>query len=128
MEETLHRIVVKPFGKDQFETVEKFKYKDVEIPAGYITDGASIPRIFWCIFEPHSPEYLTASVLHDYLTDKALKLYKELGDNSDFKVADDTFRELLELLGVSKWKIMLFYYSVRAYHIIKYGRDTSAKS
>ena len=127
MAEKLQRIVVKPFGKNNFETVGYFKYKDIEIHSGYITDGASIP-IFWWMFEPYSPEYLTASVLHDYLTDDALRLYIKTGNNSDFKVADDTFRELLELLGVAKWKILLFYYSVRAYHVIKYGRDTSAKS
>ena len=69
MAEKLQRIVVKPFGKDNFETASPFKYKDIDIPVGYITDGASIPRIFWWMFEPYSPEYLTASVLHDYLTD-----------------------------------------------------------
>lgn len=128
MDNELRRIVVKPYGKDCFETVGYFKYKDVEIHSGYITDGASIPRIFWWLFEPHSPEYLTASVIHDYLTDNALRLYIKVGNNSDFKVADDTFKEVLELLGVAKWKVMLFYLSVRAYHILKYGRDKNAKS
>ena len=42
MAEKLQRIVVKPFGKDNFETASPFKYKDIDIPVGYITDRKSV--------------------------------------------------------------------------------------
>lgn len=35
------------------------------IPKGFITDGASIPRVFWSIISPTGPLFL-ASILHDF--------------------------------------------------------------
>ena len=113
----IRRPILKPFSKDKFELVEDYHYSNVIVPKGYKTNGANVPRILWSIFPPNSPEYLSAVVVHDYLCDK-----------SSYKLADELLKEMMSELGVAKWKILLFYYSVRAYHIIKYGRDTSAKS
>ncbi|WP_210249059.1 MULTISPECIES: DUF1353 domain-containing protein [unclassified Bradyrhizobium] len=38
----------------------------IEVPAGFVTDFASIPRIFWSIFRPDG-DYAHAAVIHDYL-------------------------------------------------------------
>jgi hypothetical protein len=118
----MNRVVLKPYSKDQFIVVNEYKYKEWIVPEGYITDGASVPRIFWSIFPPNRPLYLSAAVVHDYLTDLAQN------GQITFKEADDTFRETLCELGVAKWMVWVLYASVRAYHTIKYGRDTSAKS
>lgn len=44
------------------------KYKDmwVYVPAGYLTDGASVPRIFWDFIRPWG-DYGQAAVVHDIL-------------------------------------------------------------
>ena len=36
------------------------------IPAGFVTDFASVPRIFWNLFPPTGP-YAKAAVYHDFL-------------------------------------------------------------
>ena len=41
-------------------------YKAVEVPVGFVTDLASIPRAFWS-FLPTDGEYVFAAIVHDYL-------------------------------------------------------------
>lgn len=115
----MNRVTLKPYSKDQFIVVGEYRYKEWVVPSGYITDGASVPRIFWSFFPPNRPEYLSAAVVHDYLTDLAKN------GQITFKEADDAFKNALCELDVSKWKVMLFYLSVRAYHVIKYVGDKS---
>src|SRR5437868_748210 len=38
----------------------------IVVPAGFVTDFASIPRAFWSGMSPHG-QYSRAAVLHDYL-------------------------------------------------------------
>lgn len=38
----------------------------IEIPAGFVTDLTSIPRLLWSLYPPHG-NYLPAAVVHDYL-------------------------------------------------------------
>lgn len=39
-----------------------------EVPAGFLTDGASVPPVFWIVVgHPYSPSSLRAAVLHDWL-------------------------------------------------------------
>lgn len=40
--------------------------KSFVVPAGFVTDFASIPRVFWNIYPPIG-RYTRAAVLHDYL-------------------------------------------------------------
>ena len=66
------RLVVEPVSPDRFQLIEPLDVMaqyGIYIPAGYITDGASVPRLFWMFFPPNKPEYLRAAVIHDYVTD-----------------------------------------------------------
>ncbi|WP_425511399.1 DUF1353 domain-containing protein [Pararobbsia alpina] len=38
----------------------------ITVPAGFVTDYASIPRPLWSLYSPHD-QYSRASVIHDYL-------------------------------------------------------------
>ena len=42
------------------------KYKEVEVPTGFVTDLTSIPRVFWQVLRPEG-RYAYAAVVHDYL-------------------------------------------------------------
>ena len=110
----IDRPILKPLGKYQFRLVEDYRYKDILIPKGYITDGASVPRVFWSIYPPNKAEYLSAAIVHDYLTDLAIE------GKMDFLEADRIFRDMLVELEVSKLDVFLLYTSVRLYHIVKY--------
>lgn len=106
----IKRPILKPFSKDKFELVEDYRYGDVIVPKSYKTNGANVPRLFWSIFPPNSPEYLSAAVVHDYLCDK-----------SSYKLADETLKEMMSELGVAKWKIYCFYTACRIWHKLRYG-------
>ena len=41
-------------------------YEAVNVPTGFVTDFASIPRVFWSVLRPDG-EYAYAAVVHDYL-------------------------------------------------------------
>ena len=88
----------------------------ITVPADYVTNGADIPRFFWRLFPPYSPEYFPAVVVHDYLCDIA-----ENANNSKelYKKADIVFKECLTALGVNRLKILLFYNAVRLHHRLK---------
>ncbi|QCD52511.1 DUF1353 domain-containing protein [Campylobacter sp. RM16192] len=110
----IKRPILKPVGKDKFELVEPYTYRGVEIPIGYKTNGANIPRIFWSIFPPNSPEYLSAIVVHDFMTE---------GNRTpkEYLRADTCLKDMMLELGVSKIKTWIFYISCRAYHVVRYG-------
>jgi hypothetical protein len=38
----------------------------IEVPQGFVTDGASVPRVFWSLLPPWG-RYSRAAVLHDRL-------------------------------------------------------------
>lgn len=42
------------------------KYPSVEVPKGFVTDFASIPRIFWSLLPPDG-DYTYPAIIHDYL-------------------------------------------------------------
>ncbi|MBC6572515.1 DUF1353 domain-containing protein [Escherichia coli] len=81
----------------------------IEVPAGFITDLASVPRIFWVLLPPDG-RYAKAAIIHDYLYDNALRTKKE---------ADRIFLEGMKVLGVPKWKRLVMYCAVRLF-----GRGT----
>lgn len=112
----IEKVIVRPAGKDKFELYADFQCmlggRSFTIKKGFITNGANIPRAFWSIYPPNSPEYLSAVVLHDYLCEKA-----RFGGYT-YKFADEALKRALQELKVSKTKIFIFYYACRFFHKI----------
>jgi hypothetical protein len=75
----------------------------IEVPQNFVTDFASVPRIFWRIIPPWG-KYSPAAVIHDFLYTVA--------KCSRFE-ADDIFLELMTRLGVPLWKRFSMYWAVR---------------
>jgi|ERR1019366_1027732 hypothetical protein len=42
------------------------RFRKVEVPSGFVTDLASIPRVFWSLLRPDG-EYVYPAIVHDYL-------------------------------------------------------------
>jgi len=78
------------------------------IPAGYKTNGANIPRLFWFIIPPFKPKYLPAVIIHDFLCDK-----------EQYKKADELFAKYL-LNIENSWKTRAMIKAVKLYHFIRY--------
>lgn len=78
------------------------------VPVGFISDGATVPRILWPIF-PTIGRYLKATLVHDYY----------LTEGIDRKTCDHRFRDCLVELGIESWRVNAMFYAVRVYGIIK---------
>ena len=80
---------VTPAGDREWRLLQPFTYQGprgtITVPAGFVTDFASVPRILWALCPPFG-KYTAAAVIHDYL-------YRErAGTRSD---ADRTFLEIM---------------------------------
>lgn len=95
-----------------FRTLERFRFYSpslgwIEVPAGTLTDGASIPRIFWNILSPFG-SYFKAALPHDYLYSAENKRFTR-------QQADTVLREGMIAAGVPWHKRAVIYYAVRAF-------------
>lgn len=82
----------------------------IEVPAGFETDLASIPRVLWPLMPPHDPGYAAASVLHDHL----LRI-----EQVHAVVADAILYEAMTVLGVARWRRLTIYLPVRCWQIVR---------
>lgn len=96
-----------------FELVSPFEYhigeypseEIIRVPAGFVTDLASIPRALWGIFPPHG-RWAKAAIVHDYMYVTAYRSKAH---------ADSVFREAMGVLGVPGWKQVLMYTAVKLF-------------
>ena len=82
----------------------------VTVPDGFLTDLASVPRLFWIVVPPYSPDTAAAAVLHDYLCEWNGEMFSKI-------VADAVFYEALRVLGVPAWRAVMMYCAVRLWHV-----------
>ena len=107
-------LTITRIGKKRWCVSRTFKYyigyegsnNVIIVPKGFITDGASIPRIFWTIVGHPFSEFAQAAVLHDFLYDRRIYTRKR---------SDEIFYEAMGVLKVSKWKRMVMYQAVRRF-------------
>ena len=101
--------------------IQVTKKNVITVPAGYITDLASVPRFCWMFIAPF--DVARAAVVHDILYEKINTAYKDgkiltKQDRERYrKVADDVFKEGMEsaVPEVPKWKIWSAYNAVRVF-------------
>jgi len=108
----------------RFELHESFEYHVgseespdvIYVPAGFRTDFASVPRIFWRIVPPVGL-YGKAAVIHDYLYATKSRTRAE---------ADAIFLEAMEVLGVPKFQREVMYRAVRIGGGGGWGKEVSS--
>ena len=127
----------------RYEVLDEFVYyRDnngdfkIRVEEGFVTDFASVPRIFWSVFPPFG-RYTKAAVLHDRLCvafhnketwSKLTPELDKLPSNYHNKVvtrkeADEVFLEAMKAIKVGKFTRTCLYYSVRLFGIIVYGKN-----
>ena len=121
---TINKHFPKPFdgrhvGDGQFRLLAPFVYSNlpvvVEVPIGFITDAASIPKIVWSIVgSPWTGKYVYAAIIHDwhYHTQKITR-----------EEADEQFIDGMEILGVPLWKRRIMYRMVRMFSWICWNKQ-----
>lgn len=105
-------MVVSPTGDGKYWVLqEKLEYEHpvtkehFVIPRGFVTDLASVPRLFWTAFPPCG-KYTTAAVLHDYL-------YWLQPKDCDRECADDILLLAMEEAGTDLVTRNALYAAVR---------------
>jgi hypothetical protein len=73
------------------------------VPQGFVTDLASVPRVFWTIYPPFG-RYQKAAVLHDFLCVTRMVSYQD---------AHGIFRRIMRELGVSRFTRWTMWSAVR---------------
>lgn len=80
-------------------------------PAGFVTDGASTPRVLWGWLPPID-DYFPAAAIHDYLLERSKTLSR--------KDIDKIFYRCLKELKIGFTTRYLLYVGVRLNSIIKH--------
>jgi hypothetical protein len=91
----------------------------VTIPAGYMSDGASVPRLLWWFLPPWGDRATFAALLHDYLLDR-LQGFENGGPiigAATRKACDGEFLAALLALEVPRWRAWLAWSAVRAHSV-----------
>ena len=83
--------------------------KALVVPAGFKSDGASVPRFFWrCVFPPGDSRALRAAFAHDFI-------YREHPFGWNKEDADNLFYHLLREDGMSWFSSQGAYWGVRLF-------------
>ncbi len=92
-----------------YTLLEDIRHHNLTVPAGFASDGASVPRFFWrVVFPPGDSRALKAAFVHDYI-------YRTHPSGWDKRSADEVFRELLIAGGVPCFRANLAYCGVRLF-------------
>lgn len=85
---------------------------EVNIPEGYLTDGASVPRILWTL-NPKWDNSHKAVILHDYLCEYGVVTINGSTTTIDREKTDKLFLQALEFEGISKLRYTIMHAAVR---------------
>lgn len=112
-------------GADHWRVTKDFRYfiggkntqQWVTVPAGYLTDGASVPRALWSLIPPWGA-YGQAAVVHDLLCE-----YLAIVDHGELvpitrERCDEIFNEAMAVLGVPGDTRNAIYNGVRLYRLM----------
>ena len=81
----------------------------ITVPAGFESDGASVPRLFWrIVFPPGDQKALRAAFVHDYI-------YRTHPEGWDREMADMLFLKILIDDGVPKVSAVLAWIGFRLF-------------
>lgn len=95
---------------------EFLEYDGIFVPPGFITDGASVPRLLWWLF-PAWGSYGRAAVIHDFLCQQ-IALGIGLGLTVTRKMADLIFRDAMKASGTGFFTRWTIYLAVRIFALV----------
>jgi hypothetical protein len=92
----------------------------VIIPAGFMSDGASVPQFLWWFLPPWGDRSTFAALLHDYLLDRLQGFVPggAVTGVANRAACDGLFLAALLVLGVPRWRATLAWAGVRAHSIL----------
>jgi len=118
----LHLNVWRVVDSFKFYIGEEADQRWARVPAGFLTDGATIPRLLWWLLPPWDT-YSQAAALHDYLCEYAVLYEKGEPVPCSRKEADRIFKDAMKVSGVGVWPRQAMYVAVRLW--TKFGKRKS---
>lgn len=91
-------------------------WRGITLPAGFMSDGATVPRFLWWLLPPWGDRSTVAALIHDFACD-SLKAGSPVPDGATRFACDRLFREALVELGVASGLAWISWAAVRAYSI-----------
>lgn len=111
MKGVIDHIDVRATWDNKWKLLEPFDWYGITVPAGFVTDFASIPRPFWFFINPVG-RIKPAAIVHDYLYH--LRGEYEL-ERFTRKEVDQIFLEIMKRVGMPFLKRQAAYRAVRAF-------------
>lgn len=96
------------YRQSRYRMLRDLKVGDVNIPQGFVTDGATVPIFLRWAFPPVG-RYFPAAVAHDYL----------LMNGVNWATANATFRNALKHCNIPAWQRVLMGAATSAYGTCK---------
>lgn len=94
-----------------FTLLRPLAFRTLILPAGFESDGASVPRFLWgAVFPSGDHQALFAALVHDYV-------YRTHPYGWARRDADKSFLELLKRGGISAWRAYCAYWGVRLFGV-----------
>jgi hypothetical protein len=107
-------VILRPVNGKHWKLVEPLEYTvngwKIQVPSGFVTDLASVPRFLWAIIPPFG-NYTAAAVIHDWLYERQ----SIEGVPIDRGVADLVFLYGMRDLEVRKSRRLAMYWAVRVF-------------
>lgn len=85
--------------------------REIRVPMGFLTDGASVPRLLWPAY-PSWGQYARAAVVHDYLLWR-LHSGDPHPEGTTRRRCDGVFAEAMGVCGVGTLRRAVLYAGVR---------------
>ncbi|OHD70516.1 MAG: hypothetical protein A2W19_08915 [Spirochaetes bacterium RBG_16_49_21] len=102
----------------------------VDVPVGFMTDFASVPRLLWAII-PRWGTYGNAAVIHDYCywcqQISVRRKRKIINKNINRKKADRIFFEAMGVLRVTFYYRYTIYWAVRLFGLLQWRANQRGK-
>ena len=120
----LTRLLVEELDEPDWKLAEDFSYhsdrlnKTIIVPAGFVTDFASVPRAplaYWLVGGIANKP----ACVHDFLYRSCTPTRED---------ADAVFKEAMGVIGISQWRIQAMYAAVRSFGGQHYCKSNNATS
>lgn len=110
-------------GHEEYQQIGPWSVDGHDVPEGFVSDGASVPRAFW-VFMPPDGLHRAAAWWHDWL-------YQHKGLLPDgFRYtraeADGALRDVMVGCGVAPWRAAVAYRAVRLFGWVVWDRPKTA--
>jgi hypothetical protein len=98
------------------------------VPAGFVTDGASVPRAIWWLYPPLGGAYDEAAAIHDYLYAHAEYFTGDDHGHLSRGQADQVMRWAMEAKHLRGTAVVTIYRSLRLGGWIAWRRHRKARA